>query len=102
MDTSVNSGQDMTTPKPTPGRIMTAILVSIVMDVLLSGGELFFIPGTAGGVVVIEEAIEMLISGLLMKNIYPVTWADRIIGFLPIPGVTAVTVRLFRALVTGK
>lgn len=79
-----------------------AIIASIGLDVLLSGGEVMLIPGTAGGIVVVEEIVESLISGLLMKNIYPITWLDRIIGFLPIPGVTAVTVRLFRALITGK
>jgi hypothetical protein len=50
----------------------------------------------------VKELIEQLISTLIAGTTIKLTFTDRLIGLLPIPGVTAVTVRVFRELVLGQ
>lgn len=75
--------------------------ISIVLDILSSAIEIPFIFALFGAVT-IEEVTETLISTLVARNELRLDWKDRFIGFLPIPGVTAVTVAVFREFVYGR
>lgn len=74
--------------------------ISIVLDIIASAIEIPFIFALFG-TVAIEEFTETLISTLIARNELRLDWKDRLIGFLPIPGVTAVTVAVFREFVYG-
>jgi hypothetical protein len=70
-------------------------LVSIGID---SGLSLLEIPffGALPLAITVEEILELVISTLIAGNRIKLDWLDRLLGFLPIPGVTAITVRLLR------
>jgi hypothetical protein len=80
---------------PEKKRLIWIALISILMD---SGLSLFEVPffGALPLAVTIEEILELLISTFLARDRIKLTWLDRLLGFLPIPGVTAITVHLVR------
>ncbi len=76
-------------------RLLWLALISILLD---SGLSLLEIPffGALPVALTIEEIIELVISSLLAGNRLKLTWLDRVLGFLPVPGVTAITAHLIR------
>jgi hypothetical protein len=84
----------------TPERRRTLIklaAISIGIDLILSLGELPFI-GVLPIAMSSEEIAEAIISTLIARHGLDLDFFDRLLGFLPIPGVTAVTVRVIREL----
>ncbi len=75
--------------------------ISIVLDILTSAIEIPFIFALFGALT-IEEFTEMVVSTLVARHDLKLDWIDRTLGFLPIPGVTAVTVAIFREFVYGR
>ncbi|MBU6153923.1 MAG: hypothetical protein KGP28_06435 [Bdellovibrionales bacterium] len=75
--------------------LLLLALASILLD---SGLSLLEIPfgGALPFAITVEEILELVISSLLAGNRLKLTWLDRTLGFLPIPGVTAITVHLIR------
>ena len=80
---------------PEKKRLIWIALISILMD---SGLSFFEVPffGALPLAVTIEEILELLISTFLARDRIKLDWLDRVLGFLPIPGITAITVRLIR------
>ena len=81
------------TPKATT--FLVRALVSIGLDSVLSLFEIPFF-GALPLAITAEEILELLISTLIAGNRIKLDWLDRFLGFLPIPGITAITVRLVR------
>ena len=82
----------------TPERRKTLLklaLVAVVIDLATSFLELPFMAFTIGTITV-EELVEQVISTWIARNQLQLTVVDRIIGMIPIPGVTPVTVRVLR------
>ena len=79
-------------------RLLLLALLSIALDVGTSLAELpflGFLPVSIGS----EELTELLISTLLAGDRLKLTWSDRMIGLLPIPGITAISVRVLKELI---
>ncbi len=74
------------------------IAVSSGIDLVMSVPESFTMFQTLGGSVIIEEIIEYFISTTIGKYSLDtdVSWSDRTMGFIPIPGVTGLTIRCFK------
>jgi len=70
-------------------------LVSVVIDLATSFFELPFMAFTIGTITV-EELVEQVISTWIARNQIQLTVTDRVIGMIPIPGITPVTVRVVR------
>lgn len=78
--------------------IILALGVSIGVDLMLSTIEMPFIIATFGGALVIEEIVERFVADRMAKQGLPfkITRLDRWLGFLPIPGVTRISVACLR------
>lgn len=85
-------------------KLLLALGISVGADILLSGIELPWLIATFGGSLVLEEFIEQQVSSRIIKWGLPfeITRTDRILGYLPIPGVTRVSVACFRWLFKKK
>ncbi|MCB0516413.1 MAG: hypothetical protein R2798_04005 [Chitinophagales bacterium] len=80
--------------------LIIILAVAAGIDVMLSGLELPWVVATLGGSIVIEEIVEYFISKFIAKNNAQIelTRMDKLLGWLPVPGVTAVSVACARAL----
>ena len=79
-------------------RLLLLALLSIALDVGTSLAELplfGLLPFSIGG----EELVELLISTFLAGDRLRLTWGDRLIGLIPIPGITAISVRVLKELI---
>jgi len=74
--------------------------ISSGIDLVMSVPEAVTMLGSFGGSIIIEEIIEYFISESINKfNIdTDIRTSDRITGFIPIPGFTALTIRCFKEL----
>lgn len=74
--------------------------VSSGIDLLMAVPEAVSAIGSLGGSIIIEEIIEYFISESINKyNIdTDIRTVDRVAGFIPVPGVTALTIRCFKEL----
>lgn len=91
------TGQDMSERKKQLWLVMgLSALIDIIISVPTLGAG-FVIPGTN---IIIDEVIENLISRVIARLGLKedLDWTDQVIGLIPIPGVTAVTVRCSREL----
>ncbi len=69
------------------------ILVSSGIDVAATlAGGVAALP-TLGGSFVVEEVVEWIISGLLAKNKLDLKKRYKIIGLLPVPGLTSLSIQ---------
>jgi hypothetical protein len=80
-------------PKKT--KFLLLALLSIGIDWILSLLEIPFF-GALPLALTAEEVLELLISTVIAGNRMKLDWIDRLLGFLPVPGITAITVRLIR------
>jgi hypothetical protein len=80
-------------PKKT--KFLVLALLSVGIDSILSLLEIPFF-GALPLALTAEEILELVISTVIAGNRMKLDWIDRLLGFLPIPGVTAITVRLIR------
>ncbi|NDG85213.1 MAG: hypothetical protein EBX52_09295 [Proteobacteria bacterium] len=78
-------------------QLIRLALISAGLDLLLSIGEIPFM-GLLPVTVTSEELAEAILSTLIAQHRLDLDFWDRLFGFLPIPGVTAITVRVFREL----
>lgn len=78
-------------------RLIRLAGVAIVIDVVTSLFEIPFFAFTLG-TVTLEEIIEQIISTLIARSEIKLTVVDRLIGMIPIPGITPVTVAVAREL----
>ena len=74
--------------------------VSIAVDLFMKAGEFSIFPALPFALGP-EELVELLISTLISGDRLKLDWLDRTLGLLPIPGVTAVTVRVIREIRKG-
>ena len=76
------------------------IAVSSGIDLAMTIPEALTAFSTLGGSFIIEELVEFLISESINKyNIdTDIRVTDRVFGFIPVPGVTALTIRCFKEL----
>lgn len=76
------------------------IAISSGIDLAMTIPEAMTAIGTFGGSLVIEEIIEYFISESINKyNIdTDIRGSDRMLGFIPVPGVTALSIRCFKEL----
>ena len=74
--------------------------VSGGIDLLMTVPETFTMFQTLGGSVIIEEIIEYFISNTIAKYGIDteVKMTDRVVGFIPFPGVTGLNIRCFKEL----
>jgi hypothetical protein len=79
-------------------KLIKLALVAIVIDVVTSLFEIPFLAFTVG-TITLEEIVEQIISSLIARNEINLTVIDRVIGMLPIPGITPVTVAVVRELI---
>jgi len=95
----------MSTEAPTGGpvrkSIITALLLSVFLDCLLTLGEIPFLTGLPLAITV-EEIIELVVSTWIARSHFKLDWIDRLLGFIPIPGITAVSVRAIREFINRK
>ena len=63
------------------------------LDIALFFAELPLGAGLLGIPLLVDEVVEFGISLLIGRNRLTTKWYDKVIGLLPIPGVTAITVR---------
>ena len=80
-------------PKKT--KFLVLALLSIGIDSILSLLEIPFF-GALPLALTAEEILELVISTVIAGNRMKLDWIDRLLGFLPVPGITAITVRLMR------
>jgi hypothetical protein len=78
-------------------KLIKLALVAVVVDLATTLFELPFMAFTIGTITV-EEIVEQIISTLIARNEIQLTVTDRVIGMIPIPGITPVTVRVIREL----
>ena len=72
-------------------------LLSFALDIACTFFEIPLLEFTLGTIAV-KEILEYWISSKIVVNKIKLTWFDRLLGMLPIPGVTAVTVFALRTL----
>jgi hypothetical protein len=83
-----------------PGRkrlLIRLALISAGLDVLLGICEIPFL-GLLPVAITLEELAEAILSTLIARHRLKLDFWDRLLGFLPVPGVTAITVRVIREL----
>ena len=73
--------------------LLGLMALSGVLDILLFAAELPVEVMLFGTPLILDELLELGISVLLGRNRLNLKWYDKLVGFLPIPGVTAITVR---------
>lgn len=80
-------------------KLVKLLALSGVLDLILSGISVPFLP--FGGPIV-EEIVEYFVSQTIasMTDNLELSSTDKMIGLLPIPGVTAMTVRCFREILS--
>lgn len=74
--------------------------ISSGIDLAMTIPEALTFFGTFGGSFIIEEIVEYFISDTINKHNIDtdIRMTDRVTGFIPIPGVTALTIRCFKEL----
>ena len=74
--------------------------VSGGIDLLMSVPEMFTMFQTLGGSIIIEEIVEYFISNTIAKYGIDtdVRMTDRVVGFIPFPGVTGLNIRCLKEL----
>lgn len=84
--------------------LIAIIILSSGLDLILSMAELPWIVVTLGGAVVFEEIVEYFISKLLAKHTInlEITKTERALGFIPIPGVTALSIKCIKLLMKER
>ncbi len=89
---------------PTKRALLLMIALSVALDYMMMSVELPLVVITLGGSVVVEEIIELLLSNQLAKHGLQdkLSLTDKAIGFIPIPGVTAIAVRCIKELIKGN
>ncbi|MBC7396667.1 MAG: hypothetical protein H7333_04415 [Bdellovibrionales bacterium] len=75
--------------------------ISVVLDIITSAVEIPFI-FTLFGAITIEELTESVISTFIARHDLKLDWKDRFFGLIPFPGVTAITVAIFREFAFGR
>ena len=89
---------------PSRKELLLMISASAGLDFLMTSIEMPWIFATFGGSVVIEEIIEYALSNYISK--YGIkgklSWSDKAIGIIPIPGFTAVGSRCIKELIRGR
>jgi|GEM_PF-2168120 len=76
-------------------------LFSIGLDLFMKVWEIPFI-GFLPVAMTSEEVAEAILSTLIARHKIELDFWDRLLGFLPVPGVTAITVRVFRELFLSR
>ncbi len=80
--------------------LLKVMAVSSGIDVALSIPEGLTLFQTLGGSVIVEEIVEYFISTTIAKYQLDtdVRMTDRVFGFIPFPGVTALSIRCYKEL----
>lgn len=73
-----------------------ALILSSGIDIALSFVELATLLETLGGSIIIDEAIEYFISKWVAGSNIDLKNRSRLIGFIPIPGVTSISVQALK------
>lgn len=74
-------------------RLVYLMLISSGIDTALFGLEIPFIGASFGSSLVVDELVEWLISSLLAKNKMRLKNRYKLVGLIPIPGITSLTVQ---------
>jgi hypothetical protein len=80
-------------------KLIQLAVVAVVIDLATTLFELPFLAFTVG-TITLEEIVEQILSTVIARNEITLTLSDRLIGMLPIPGITPVTVRVVREFLT--
>ncbi len=76
-------------------KFIVLALISIALDLLTSFIEIPFL-GWLPFSLTAEEGMELIISTVISRDQLKLTWFDRVLGLIPLPGITAITVHLAR------
>ncbi len=76
-------------------QLIKLALVSIALDLLTSFIQIPFL-GWLPFSLTAEEGIELIVSTVISRDQLKLTWIDRALGLIPVPGITAITVHLAR------
>lgn len=74
-------------------RLILLALISSGIDFALLSVEVPLLPVSSGASLVVGEVVEWLISSLIAKNKMDLKRRYKLAGFIPIPGVTALTLQ---------
>ncbi len=74
------------------------LFISVAIDLVIALGEVPFVIQLFGVPIVVDEILEAILSRILSKTKIKLKWYDYVIGALPIPGVTAISVYALRNL----
>lgn len=74
-------------------RLYTLMGISSGIDLLLSSAEIVLAVPSFGSSIVVEELVEWFISSLLAKNKMDLKKRYKIVGLLPVPGLTSLTIQ---------
>jgi hypothetical protein len=76
-------------------KLIRLAVVAILIDLVTTLFELPFMAFTLG-TITLEEILEQIVSTLIARNDLKLTLIDRLVGMLPVPGITPVTVCIAR------
>ncbi len=74
-------------------RLVYLALISSGIDTALFGLEIPFIGASFGSSLVVDEIVEYFISSLLARNKMKLKKRYKIVGFIPVPGLTSLTLQ---------
>jgi len=87
--------------KPKKRDLLKVMGLSMALDFAMTSAEIPLLGFTFGSSVIVEEIIEYFLSGYLSKYGLKgkMTASDKMIGFIPVPGVTGIAVRCAKELI---
>jgi hypothetical protein len=87
------SDQDQQTLRDFRRRLIYLAAISSAIDLIIFGVGIPFLSTTLGTSLIVDELVELFISSLIAKNKMKLKNRYKIAGFIPIPGVTALTLQ---------
>lgn len=87
------SDQDQQTLRDFRRRLIYLATISSAIDLVIFGIEIPLLGTTFGTSLIVDELVELLISSLIAKNKMELKKRYKIAGFIPVPGVTALTLQ---------
>ena len=85
--------------KSSKAELIKLLVVVTAIDLGLTVFDITGFIASFGMNIVVEEILELVMSGLLARNKVELTWTDKAVGLLPIPGVTALGFRAVKELI---
>ncbi len=84
--------------KKRKSNLIKALILSSGIDIVISAFELPFMVTFLGAPIILDEIIEYFISSWIAGSTIDLKKRNRLVGLIPIPGVTSVSVQCIREL----